>query len=73
MRITGLDIDCGIGVDEEAADALVKLDRYLCELKEMQIRDGLHVFGSSPEGAQSAICCWRSRGRRVARASAMRH
>ena len=52
MRITGLDIDCGIGVDEEAADALVKLDRYLCELKEMQIRDGLHVFGSSPEGAQ---------------------
>jgi cobaltochelatase CobN len=52
MRITGLDIDCGIGVDEEAAHALVKLDRYLCELKEMQIRDGLHVFGSSPQGAQ---------------------
>jgi cobaltochelatase CobN len=52
MRVTGLDIDCGIGVDEEASEALTKLDRYLCELKEMQIRDGLHVFGSSPEGAQ---------------------
>ena len=52
MRITGLDIDCGIGRDENAADALVKLDRYLCELKEMQIRDGLHVFGVSPEGWQ---------------------
>ena len=52
MRITGLDIDCGIGVDEEAAGALAKLDRYLCELKEMQIRDGLHVFGAAPEGAQ---------------------
>jgi cobaltochelatase CobN len=52
MRITGLDVDCGISSDEEAPDALAKLDRYLCELKEMQIRDGLHVFGASPEGAQ---------------------
>ncbi len=31
---------------------LVKVDAYLCELKESQIRDGLHVFGRSPEGAQ---------------------
>ena len=27
-----------------------KLDAYLCELKEAQIRDGLHVFGQSPDG-----------------------
>ncbi|MET0342113.1 MAG: cobaltochelatase subunit CobN [Polyangiales bacterium] len=31
---------------------LVSLDAYLCDLKESQIRDGLHVFGRSPEGAQ---------------------
>jgi cobaltochelatase CobN len=31
---------------------LVKVDAYLCELKESQIRDGLHVFGRSPRGAQ---------------------
>ena len=24
------------------------LDNYLCDLKEMQIRDGLHIFGESP-------------------------
>ena len=30
--------------------ALRKLDAHLCELKELQIRDGLHVFGRSPEG-----------------------
>ena len=30
--------------------ALDKLDAYLCDLKEMQIRDGLHVFGVAPEG-----------------------
>ena len=51
-RATGLDRDCGIAVGEEPGEALAKLDNYLCELKEMQIRDGLHVFGVSPEGAQ---------------------
>lgn len=28
------------------------LDRYLCELKEAQIRDGLHIFGQCPQGRQ---------------------
>ncbi len=27
-------------------------DRYLCELKEAQIRDGLHIFGQCPQGRQ---------------------
>lgn len=49
-RATGLDEDIGISVDESEDDALAKLDGYLCELKELQIRDGLHVFGESPEG-----------------------
>jgi cobaltochelatase CobN len=31
---------------------LVSVDAYLCELKESQIRDGLHVFGTSPTGRQ---------------------
>ncbi len=46
----GLDKDCGIARDDPADTALAKLDNYLCELKEMQIRDGLHVFGVSPQG-----------------------
>lgn len=29
---------------------LERIDAYLCELKETQIRDGLHIFGSSPSG-----------------------
>ncbi|NEU76984.1 cobaltochelatase subunit CobN [Hassallia byssoidea VB512170] len=28
------------------------LDGYLCELKEAQIRDGLHIFGRCPDGRQ---------------------
>ena len=47
---TGLDEDLGLTGDDEDDD-LAKLDAHLCELKEAQIRDGLHVFGRSPEGA----------------------
>lgn len=47
---SGLAADAGIAVDAAAGEALVRLDAYLCDLKEMQIRDGLHVFGRSPEG-----------------------
>jgi cobaltochelatase CobN len=28
------------------------IDGYLCELKEAQIRDGLHIFGQCPQGRQ---------------------
>ncbi|MBB4211512.1 cobaltochelatase CobN subunit [Rhodothalassium salexigens DSM 2132] len=46
----GLHLDAGFGPDEDADSRLRKLDDYLCELKESQIRDGLHVFGRAPEG-----------------------
>jgi cobaltochelatase CobN len=49
-RASGVAEDCGIRDDDPREEALTKLDRYLCELKEMQIRDGLHVFGQSPAG-----------------------
>lgn len=46
----GLDEDAGIAKGEGDEAALTKLDAYLCDLKEMQIRDGLHIFGVAPEG-----------------------
>lgn len=49
---SGLDKDCGIDPDENPDEALKKLDNHLCELKELQIRDGLHIFGVSPQGDQ---------------------
>ncbi len=49
---SGLDKDCGINADESADTALGKLDGHLCDLKELQIRDGLHIFGRSPAGSQ---------------------
>jgi cobaltochelatase CobN len=49
-RAAGIDRDCGIAAFEELPRALQKLDGFLCELKELQIRDGLHVLGESPRG-----------------------
>src|SRR5262249_60466530 len=33
-------------------ELLRRVDGYLCEIKEAQIRDGLHVLGRLPEGEQ---------------------
>ncbi|MEX3759782.1 cobaltochelatase subunit CobN [Paraburkholderia phenoliruptrix] len=39
------------GEDDEDR-LLTRVDAWLCELKEAQIRDGLHTFGQSPQGVQ---------------------
>ncbi len=49
---SGMAEDCGITKADDADTALAKLDNQLCELKEMQIRDGLHIFGRSPGGTE---------------------
>ena len=51
---TGLLKECaaeGKPVDE----ALVALDAWLCDLKDMRIGDGLHVFGRSPDSADGLL------------------
>ncbi len=49
--------DLGIELDPaqaqtQLAEFLTRADGYLCELKEAQIRDGLHIFGQLPQGRQ---------------------
>ncbi|PLZ03836.1 cobaltochelatase subunit CobN [Burkholderia sp. WAC0059] len=47
------ELSVGLPADPAAEDALLtRADAYLCELKEAQIRDGLHTFGVSPAGRQ---------------------
>ena len=45
-----LQLDEALNADADAALWLPRLDTYLCDLKESQIRDGLHIFGESPSG-----------------------
>jgi cobaltochelatase CobN len=47
----GLDRDLGMTAGDPD-DALGRLDNHLCELKELQIRDGLHTLGEAPKGGQ---------------------
>lgn len=35
-------------------DRLARLDAYLCDVKDLQIRDGLHVFGRAPDADRRA-------------------
>jgi len=46
----GLAEDLGLDGRDPPEVRLTKLDAYLCDLKEMQIRGGLHVFGEVPCG-----------------------
>ncbi len=41
-----------VDTSTEISSILTYLDSYLCELKEAQIRDGLHIFGLCPQGRQ---------------------
>lgn len=45
-----LDEDVGLSSEAPIEEQVRRVDAHLCDLKEMQIRDGLHVFGSSPHG-----------------------
>jgi cobaltochelatase CobN len=42
---TGLASEAGVGADVEADEALRRIDAWLCDLKDLAIKDGLHVYG----------------------------
>ena len=53
MQAAKLDHDLGLSdrpEDERFDDMIMHVDGWLCEIKDSQIRDGLHVFGHAPSG-----------------------
>ncbi|OPX07169.1 cobaltochelatase subunit CobN [Mycobacterium sp. AT1] len=53
MRAAEMHRDLGLDDrpdDEEFDDFLLHVDGWLCEIKDAQIRDGLHVLGGAPHG-----------------------
>ncbi|WP_433621282.1 cobaltochelatase subunit CobN [Nocardia sp. CA-120079] len=53
MRAAEMDHDLGLAErpDEDVFDdMLLHVDGWLCEIKDVQIRDGLHVLGQAPAG-----------------------
>ncbi len=54
IQAAKLDHDLGLDSrphDAEFDDFLLHVDGWLCEIKDAQIRDGLHVLGAAPAGA----------------------
>ncbi len=45
---SGLAEDCGVARDDPPRAAIAKLDAQLCDIKDLAIRDHLHVFGRAP-------------------------
>jgi cobaltochelatase CobN len=66
-RAVGLDADLGLAASAAPAEAIPRIDRFVCDLKESQFGDGLHVFGRGAcgEAERDALIAALS-GRRVA-------
>jgi cobaltochelatase CobN len=47
----GLAADCGLVRGEATQVAIAKLDAQLCDIKDLAVRDKLHVFGCGPDEA----------------------
>ena len=54
MRAAKMDHDLGLAErpeDDNFDDMLLHVDGWLCEIKDVQIRDGLHILAQAPAGA----------------------
>ena len=57
-QATGVEQDLGIHQDASATEAIVRIDRFVCDIKESQFGDGLHVYGQGTgerEGLLTAL------------------
>ncbi len=51
LKATQMHRDLGVeDMPEDFGDFVMHIDGWLCEIKDVQIRDGLHVLGQAPEG-----------------------
>lgn len=44
----GVEQDLGLDKASSTAEAITRIDRFVCDIKESQFGDGLHIFGRTP-------------------------
>ncbi|SMX36905.1 cobaltochelatase subunit CobN [Maliponia aquimaris] len=54
-QAVGVEGDLGIKPGASTADAITRIDRFVCDVKESQFGDGLHVWGRGAPGATDAF------------------
>ncbi|WP_406648874.1 cobaltochelatase subunit CobN [Aliisedimentitalea scapharcae] len=47
---TGVEADLGLTPDSSPAEAITRIDRFVCDIKESQYGEGLHIFGTGDCG-----------------------
>ena len=52
---TGLAAESGAAENLPQEEALARLDAWLCDIKDMRIADGLHVFGAAPPAGAAVL------------------
>jgi cobaltochelatase CobN len=66
-RALGLEAELGLDSATTLVEAITRIDRFVCDVKESQFGDGLHVFGRGEQGAaERAGLLAALDGRRVA-------
>ena len=55
---TGLAREAGVGTAFAPDEALRRIDAWLCDLKDLAIKDGLHIYGRAPAGIDDPL--WRT-------------
>ncbi len=60
----GVERELGVSADASHAEAVTRIDRFVCDVKASQFGDGLHVFGRAPAAAcpfDAAACAQAER------------
>lgn len=56
-QAAGVEADLGLNPEMSAAEAITRIDRFVCDVKESQFGEGLHVFGRAAPGEPGGEAC----------------
>ena len=59
-RSTGLATEAGLAGDLHPDEALRKIDAWLCDLKDLAVKDGVHVYGRATTAACTSDPLWEA-------------
>jgi cobaltochelatase CobN len=68
---TGLAREAGVDAAFAPGEALRRIDAWLCDLKDLAIKDGLHVYGRSPPDIDDLAWCVSGEAERAALIAAL--
>ncbi len=63
-RALGVEDDLGLARTAGSAEAITRIDRFVCDIKESQFGDGLHIYGRTPAGRGGLDVAGAVRGER---------